>query len=136
MNNRSEITQESEALRQRIAQLSSAILRINASLEVGAVLQEAVDSARVLTGARYGIITTIGESGEIQDFFSSGLTDEVLRQLKQWPDSTQLFEHFRDLPGVIRLADLPDYVRSLGYSDELIWSKTFQSTPMRHWTCT
>ena len=132
MKNRSEITKESEALRQRIAQLSSAILRINASLEVGAVLQEAVDSARILTGACYGIIVTIGENGEIQDFFSSGLTDEVLRQLKQWPDGLGLFEHFRDLPGVIRLADLPDYVRGLGYSEELIWSRTFQGTPMRH----
>ena len=132
MKSRSEITQEKEALPQRISQLSSAILRISASLEVGTVLQEAVDSARALTGARYGIITTTGESGEIQDFVSSGLTDEVLRQLKQWPDGLALFEHFRDLPGVIRLADLPDYVRGLGYSEELIWSRTFQGTPMRH----
>ena len=132
MKSRSEITLENEALRQRISQLSSAILRINASLEVGTVLQEAVDSARVLTGARYGIITTIGESGEIQDFVSSGLTGEEHRQLEQWPDGPRLFENLRDLPGVVRLADLPAYVRSLGYSEDLIWSKTFQGTPMRH----
>ena len=132
MTRRNEITPELEALRERLSKLSAAILRINASLEVGTVLQEAVDSARVLTGACYGIITTTGESGEIQDFFSSGLTDEVLRQLAQWPDGLRLFEHFRDLPGVVRLADLPAYVRSLGYSEELIWSNTFQGMPMRH----
>ena len=132
MKSRSEITEENEALRQRISQLSSAILRINASLEVGTVLQEAVDSARALTGARYGIITTLGESGEIQDFVSSGFTDEEHRQLEQWPDGPRLFEHFRDLPGVIRLADLPAYVRGLGYSEELMRSKTFQGTPMRY----
>ena len=132
MTTRNEITREIEALRERISQLSGAILRISASLDVGSVLQEAVDSACALTGARYGIITTIGESGEIQDFVSSGLTDEVLGQLKQWPDGLRLFEHFRDLPEVIRLADLPDYVRGIGYSEELIWSRTFQGAPMRH----
>ncbi len=132
MKSRSEITQENQALRQRISQLSSAILGINASLEVGIVLQEAVDSARALTGARYGIITTIGDDGEIQDFVSSGFSDEEHRQLEQWSDGPRLFEHFRDLPGVVRLADLPTYVRGLGYSEELMRSKTFQGTPMRY----
>ena len=132
MKSLSDITQENAALRQRNSQLSAAILRINASLEVGTVLQEAVDSARALTDARYGIITTVDESGEVQDFVSSGFTDEEHRQFEQWPDGPRLFKHFRDLPGVIRLADLPSYVSALGYSEELMRSRTFQGTPMRY----
>ena len=119
-------------MRQRLSQLSAAILRINASLDVGTVLQEAVDSARVLAGARYGMITTIGERGEVQDFVSSGFTDEEHRQFEQWPDGPRLFDHWRSLPGVVRLADLPTYVRALGYSDDLILSRTFLGTPMHH----
>ena len=46
--------QENEALRERIA----AILRINASLDLDTVLAEAMDCARCLTGARYGVIVT------------------------------------------------------------------------------
>ena len=49
-----------------------------------------------------------------------------------WPDGPRLFEHFRDLDGPLRLADLPAFVRSLGFTCELISSKTFQGTPMRN----
>ena len=132
MAKRNKSTREIEALRARLSQLSAAILRISASLDVGTVLQEVVDSACALTGAHFGIITTIDENGAIRDFVSAGLPDEHRRQFEQWPDGLRLFEHFRDLPGVIRLADLPAYVGSLGYSEELITSSTFLGTPMRH----
>ena len=38
-------------------------LRISASLDLDAVLQEATDSGHALTGARYGAIATTDESG-------------------------------------------------------------------------
>ena len=132
MTNNNEIVRENEALRERVSQLSAAILRINGSLDVDTVLQEAVDSARALTDARYGMIVTIDESGEIQDFVSSGFTDEEHRQFEKWPDGVRLFRHLRDLPGVVRLANLPSYVSELGFSEELMRSRTFQCTPMRY----
>ena len=132
MNETSESARTIETLRARISALSTAILRISASLEVTTVLQEAVDSARALTGARYGLIATIDETGEVQDFFSSGFTPEEHRQLTDWPDGPSLFARLRDLPGPIRLSDLPAFVGSLGFSPELMRSKTFQGTPMRH----
>ena len=132
MMGRNDNTREGEAGQKRISQMSAAILRISASLDVDTVLQEVVDSARALTGARYGMIVTTSESGEVQDYVNSGFTDEERRQLEQWPDAPRLFEHFRNLPGVMRLADLPAYVRALGYSDDLILSRTFQGTPMRY----
>ena len=49
-----------------------------------------------------------------------------------WADGPRLFAHFRDLPEPLRVADLPAYVRELGFSTELIVSKTMQCTPMRH----
>ena len=119
------------ALNERISRLSAAILRVSASLDVGTVLQEVVDSACVLTDARYGIITTIDDAGELKDFVTSGFTDEERLQMAQWPDGPRLFEHWRDLPGVLRLDDLPAYVRELGFSADLMRSKTFQCTPMR-----
>ena len=54
-----ELRRENEALRERIARLSAAILRISASLDVMTVLQEVADSARALTGARHGLIATV-----------------------------------------------------------------------------
>ena len=132
MANLKEITRENAALRKRVSQLSAAILRINASLDVDTVLQEAVDSARALTGARYGMIVTMDERGDTQDFVSSGFTGEEHRQFEQWPDGPRLFKHLRDLPGVVRLANLSSYVSELGFSEELMRSDTFQGTPMRY----
>ena len=124
---------KSGALRERIARLSAAVLRISASLDVGAVLRETVDSARALTGARYGVITTIDEAGEPQEFVTSGLNVDEQQQMIGWPDAMRFFEHLRDLPGPVRVPDLEAYVRSLGLSPDLVLLKTsLQATPMRH----
>ena len=132
MTSPDELRQENEALRDRISRLSAAVLRISASLDLSTVLHEVVDSARALTGARYGVITTLDEAGQVQDFVTSGFTPEEHQQLAAWPDGPRLFAHFRDLPGPVRLRDLPAYVRSLGFASDLMRSNTLQGTPMRH----
>ena len=120
-------------LRDRIGRLSATILRINASLDLNTVLHEVVESARTLTGARYGGITTIGAEGQAQDFVTSGISLHEHRQLAEWPDGPRLFESFRDLSAPLQLRDLPAYVRSLGLSTDLLPpTKTMQGTPMRH----
>ena len=132
MKSRDELMQEIEVLRDRISKLTAASLRISASLDLDTVLSEVVESARVLTGARYGVITTIGDSGQAEDFVSSGFTPDEHRQIRDWADGPRLFEHFRDLEGALRVSDIPSYVRSLGLSPHPILPKTVQGTPMRH----
>ena len=132
MTERNEPNPEVEALRERISSLSGAILRISASLDVDTVLREVVDSARALTGARYGVIATIDEAGRPLGHVASGLTPEEARQMATWPDAMRLFAHLRSLDGPLRLADLGDYVRSLGFAPGLIACRTFQGTPIRH----
>ena len=124
---------EDEPRKERISSLSSAILRIRASLDVGTVLREVVDSARALTGARYGAITTVDEAGQPKDFVTSGFTPDEHREIAEWrPDGLKLFEHLSDREAPLRLDDFPGFIRSLGLSSELIPCKTFQGTPMRH----
>ena len=132
MKSRDELMQEIEVLRDRISKLTAASLRISASLDLDTVLSEVVESARALTGAGYGVITTIGDSGQAEDFVSSGFTPDEHRQIREWADGPRLFEHFRDLEGGLRVSDIPSYVRSLGLSPHPILPKTVQGTPMRH----
>ena len=132
MNERNVRKREIAALRARLSALSAASLRISASLDLDTVLDEVAQSARALTGARYSAIATTEEGGRPQDFVTSGLTPEEHRQLVEWPDGPRLFEHFRDLSGPLRIADMPGYLRSLGFSPHALPSKTFQGTPMRH----
>ena len=124
--------QQVAALRERLSALHAAILRISASLDVDTVLREVVDSARALTGARYGMIATVDESGDIEEFIAPGLSDEERRRMAVWPPGYEFFAHLRDLPGPLRVADLPAYLRSLGYTEELPFSTTLQATPMHY----
>ena len=132
MTDRKPTAAEHEALGARVSALSAASLRISASLDLETVLNEVVDSARALTGARFGAIATIDEAGAPRDFVTSGFTEAEHRRLAEWPDGPRLFEHFRDLPGPVRIADVPAYVQELGFPADRLPSKTFQGTPMRH----
>ena len=132
MTDRKPTAAEHEALRARVSALSAASLRIGASLDLETVLNEVAESARALTGARFGAIATIDEAGAPEDFVTSGFTEQAHRAMAEWSDGPRLFEHFRDLPGPLRIDDVPAYVRELGFPADRLPSKTFQGTPMRH----
>ncbi|MXY25822.1 MAG: response regulator [Acidobacteria bacterium] len=132
LNGPDELKRENAALRDRISALSAAILRISASLDVHTVLREVVDSACALIGARYGVITTVDDAGQPQEFVTSGFTPEERQELVDWPEGPQLFAHFKSLTGAVRLNDLHAYVRSLGFAPDLMREKTLAGTPMRH----
>lgn len=132
MTTMEELRLENDALRENISTLITASLRVSASLDLEIVLKEVVDSARSLTRANYGVIVTMDQAGQPIDFLTSGLTDEKRRHLMDWPDGNRLFEHLRELPGALRLPDVQDYVRSLGFSPEVLPFGTFLGMPMRY----
>ncbi len=57
---------EAAALRERLSHLSAASLRINESLDLDKVLQDVLDSARSLAGARYGVLAIMDDSGQVE----------------------------------------------------------------------
>ncbi|WP_419853627.1 ATP-binding protein [Candidatus Poriferisodalis sp.] len=109
--------QELKALQQRLTQLSEASLRINKSLEFDTVLQGVLDSARDLTAARYGVMTLLDEGGQIADFLSSGTTAEEAERLWLTPDPYAIFESLTEISGPLRVTDLTEHVRSLGFAE-------------------
>ena len=127
-----DLKSEIQALRERISVLSAASLRVGSSLDLDTVLREIAESARVLTAARYAVITTTGDEGELADVVLSGFTPEEERLLEAWDDSMKVFDALRDLPSPLRVADMPAYVGALGFSVDGVIINTFQGTPMRH----
>ncbi len=103
-----------EALRDRLSRLRHASLRINESLDYDTVLQGVLDSARSLTGARYGVITLLEGSGRLRDSLSSGLTVEEAQLLWDMPDGMRLFEYLGSIPEPLRIRDLVGHMGSLG----------------------
>ena len=126
------LSRKIEALQERIAKLNAAILRVSATLDVDTVLNEIAAAARALTGARYAIIVAIDDAGQIEDYVTSGLSPDEERQLSEWPEHMEFFEQLRDLEDPLRVADMPAYIRALGFSGQPMSIRTFQGAPMRH----
>ena len=125
--------QQIEILRDRLSRLSGASLRINESLDLDLVLQEVVDSARTLTGACYGGITTLDEQGRLQDFVTSGLTPEEHQALLDLPEEAlRLFEFLSTNLEPLRLQDFSAHARSLGVTDNLMQVRAFLGAPICH----
>ena len=137
MRDAGELERENAALRDRLSRLSQASLRINESLDFDTVLQRVLDSACSLTGARYGVITLLNESGRIQDFLYSGLTPEESRQFAEFPNGMLFFEYLSSIGEPLRLRDFHGYVRELGLPEfrppmAVSSPLPFLAAPIRH----
>ena len=105
---------EGRARGDRLSRMSEASLRINESLDFDTVLQEVVDSARDLTGARYGAITVLDGNNELSDFIVSGLTEEEHRGLWEMPQGLGFFEYLSGLLEPLRVSDIAGHLGALG----------------------
>ena len=115
MDREDDLLRQIEALRERLSRLSDAGLRINESLDFDTVLQGVLDSARVLTEARYGVITLLDESGQVQDSLSSGLTPEEAEGVwGQGSAGLEVFKHLNSFQEPLRVPDLFGHIRSMG----------------------
>ena len=125
---------ENAALRRRLSQLSEASLRISESLDLDTVLREVVDGARALTGSRYGVITTLDDSGLAKEFVTSGMTPEDHRALENClPDGLPVYRYLSGLTEPLRGGNYREYIGSLGLSDFLPFSvNSFLTAPIRH----
>ena len=134
MTQSSDLERENQALRERLSRLSEASLRINESLEFDTVLQEVLDSARVLSGASYGVITLFKDSGAVDAFLASGMTPEEAEGVWAMADGPPFMEHLRSLAVPVRTARLTSYAHSIGLADfsPLAGAGAFMSAPIRH----
>ena len=125
---------EMQALRDRLSRLSKASLRINESLDFDTVLQEVVDSARVLTDSRYGVITTLDGSSRPPDFLTSGMTPDDRLALENFlPDGPLVFAYLSGLKEPLRVRDYHGHLMSLGLPDfSPVPIDAFLTAPIRH----
>ena len=128
---------EIEALRDRLSRLSEASLRITEDLDFSAVLQSVLDSARSLTGARYGAINLYDDAGAVGDFLSTGSTVHGEDQLWTRSDWQTCFKYLSQIPGPLRVSDLFSYINSLGLAEASLQATvgpgvSFLASPVLH----
>ena len=126
------LLQEIESLRTRLSKLSQASLRVSETLDISTVLQEVIDNARDLTGARYGALLTYEQSGGIQEFITSGISAEELERLRVSPKGLGLLAHMNEIREPLRLADISSHPSSVGFPENHPPMKTFLGMPIRH----
>ena len=114
MNSPDHLMRENEALRERLSRLGQASLRITEDLDLEAVLQRVVDGARLLTGAGRGGLTVIDDAGQVEDFLSSGLTEEAHRGFVDLPGGLELFAYLSSLSDPLRVADFSAHSETMG----------------------
>ena len=102
-------------LRSRLSGLTEATLRISEDLDLDAVLQEVVDGARILTGTRYGAITTVNEAGELQDVLFSGLSPADEKVVVGYERGMELFGYLSGMDEPLRTSNFVAHVESVGF---------------------
>ena len=134
MKQADEMGRESQTTRDRLSRLNEASLRINESLDFGTVLQGVLDSARALTEARYGGLSTIDNEGQPREFVSSGTTPEEHQALAETPDGPRFYEYLMGLSAPLRIPDVLSHFRSLGLPEfhPPVPAKSFLATSLRH----
>ena len=114
VNREDVLSQENQALRDRLSRLSEASVHINESLDFNVVLQEVIDNARYLTNARYGVIASMNEAGGLGSVLTSGTTEDEHRQLAELRGGTRIFDHFSKIPGPLRVDNYSEFAESVG----------------------
>lgn len=122
---------EIELLRDRLSSLSRLSVRVASSLELETVLQEVVDAACELTGARYGALAVFGESGRITEFITHGVTPEERAGIGDPPQGRGLLGWLQHVQEPLRLEDLSQHPRSAGFPANHPPMKSFLGAPLR-----
>ena len=122
-------------VRECLSRLIEASLRVNEDLDLDAVLQGVVDSARALTGARISGMTVLDGDGNLQVFITSGMTEEDHLRFVELPGGPEFFAYLSSLPEPLRLADFSAHTTALGLPEigpPLGPVGSFLGAPIRH----
>jgi signal transduction histidine kinase len=109
-------------LQARLAQQNNELLALHdaglgivGELDLETVLQLVVDRARALVGARYGALSLLGEEGGVEAFLTSGITAEERARIGPIPVGHGLLSVVLDEGKPLRLDDLTQDPRSVGF---------------------
>ncbi len=118
----------------RLSRLSQASLSINESLDVDTALRAVMDGARSLTRATHALITTLDDSGRVEDHLVLGLDPEDVERLWQAPQGPGFFEYLDALPGPLRVGHLEEFTASIGLAEfrSPVKLTAFMAAPMLH----
>ncbi|WP_133059039.1 MULTISPECIES: GAF domain-containing protein [unclassified Nocardioides] len=111
--------------------LLDAVTAISSDLELHSVLERIVKAATHLTDARYGALGVIGNDAFLVEFVTTGLTEDERTRIGDLPHGRGILGLLIHHPEPIRLDDLTQHPRAVGFPPNHPPMETFLGVPVR-----
>lgn len=111
--------------------LLEAGLTLASELSLPMVLQRIVDLAAQVADARYGALGVIGERGEVVEFITTGLSAKQRRAIGPLPRGRGILGLLIRDPRSIRIANLGDHPKSVGFPANHPTMSSFLGAPVQ-----
>jgi signal transduction histidine kinase len=123
---------EAARIRDRFERLLAAGVAIHARHDLDHVLQEVVDAARAVVGARYAALGVLGDDREtLVQFVTSGLDDETRRRIGDLPRGRGLLGRVIREGKPIRTIDINRHPQRYGFPPHHPPMKSFLGVPIK-----
>jgi signal transduction histidine kinase len=119
-----------QAQNDQLRSLHEAGIQITSDLELAAVLENVVESSRIVVGARYGAIAVLDQEGRIAQFISSGLSEAERRRIGHIPEGRGLLGKVLREGRPYRTADIATDPNAAGFPPDHPVMKTFLGVPI------
>lgn len=124
------LERQSQRRNEQLRALHEASLSLTAELSQEAVLQKVVDLSRRLANARYGALGVLDEAGHIQSLITSGVSEEERARMGPLPQGRGLLGAVLREGRPIRVADIQQDPRSVGFPPNHPPMKSFLGVPV------
>jgi signal transduction histidine kinase len=115
----------------RLRALNAAGMSLTSELDSVAVLQRVVDQAREVASARYAALGVFDKNGTVEQFITSGITEEERALIGPLPHGLGLLGLLQREPHALRLRDIKDHPASVGFPPNHPPMRSFLGTPIR-----
>ena len=115
----------------RLRGLLKANKAVVADLSLPVLLRHVVEAACELAGARYGALGVLDASGGLAEFVTVGVDDATAARIGHLPEGKGLLGALVDDPRPIRLHEMGDDIRSVGFPANHPPMSTFLGVPVR-----
>jgi signal transduction histidine kinase len=116
---------------ERLRGLVEAGITLTSELSVEAVLQRLTESAAALTGARYAALGVIDRSGKgLERFIPVGVSEQTIKEIGDFPSGRGILGVLIREASPLRLHDLTEDPRSVGFPPGHPLMRTFLGVPI------
>ncbi len=120
-----------EELQERLVALHQASLELVKDVSLETLLRRIATIACEQAGARYAAVGVLDEHGRLKHFIPVGMSEEEIKRIPHFPEGRGLLGALMNIREPIRLADLRQDPRSVGFPPHHPVMRSFLGVPIR-----